>query len=118
RPRSPAPIPRPPRPRSRAPAARIDWPFPAPAASLRAMTPLPLTFSDDQAEAWDRLALEFEAQGIDLAESALTPQAEGRPMVMAITGKAGSGKTMLLAGLYKALREAGVEVISADWEGK
>src|SRR5690606_6750567 len=34
------------------------------------------------------------------------------------TGKAGSGKTMLLAGLYKALKEAGVEVISADWEGK
>ena len=28
-------------------------------------------------------------------------------MVMAITGKAGSGKTMLLAGLYKALKEAG-----------
>lgn len=82
------------------------------------MTTLPLTFSDDQAEAWDRLALEFEGQGIDLSEGSLTPQAEGKAMVMAITGKAGSGKTMLLAGLYKALKEAGVEVISADWEGK
>ena len=82
------------------------------------MTPLPPTFSDDQAEAWDRLALEFEAQGIDLAEGVLTPQAEGKAMVMAITGKAGSGKTMLLAGLYKALREAGVEIVSGDYEGR
>ncbi len=39
-------------------------------------------------------------------------------MVMAVMGKAGSGKTMLLAGLYAALKEAGVEVISADWEGR
>ena len=39
-------------------------------------------------------------------------------MVMAVMGKAGSGKTMLLGGLYRALKEAGVEVVSADWEGR
>ena len=48
----------------------------------------------------------------------MTPQAEGKAMVMAVMGKAGSGKTMLLGGLYRALKEAGVEVISADWEGR
>jgi exodeoxyribonuclease-5 len=37
---------------------------------------------------------------------------------MAVIGKAGSGKTMLLARLYEALEEAGVDVISGDWEGK
>ncbi len=77
-----------------------------------------LTLSDDQAEAWDRLTAEFAGQGIDLSEGVLLPAAEGKPMVMAVTGKAGSGKTMLLAGLYAALKEAGVEVISADWEGR
>ena len=82
------------------------------------MSGLPITFSDDQAEAWDRLAAEFTGQGIDLAEGVLTPQAEGKPMVMAVMGKAGSGKTMLLGGLYRALKEAGVEVVSADWEGR
>lgn len=82
------------------------------------MTVPALTLSDDQAEAWDRLAAEFEGQGVDLGEGTLTPAAEGKAMVMAITGKAGSGKTMLLAGLYAALKEAGVEVISADWEGR
>ncbi|GAB1364491.1 hypothetical protein MASR1M32_37270 [Rhodobacter sp.] len=96
---------------------RPGWPFPRPRLICADDRP-PITFSDDQAEALDRLSLEFEAQGIDLAEGILTPQAEGKSMVVAITGKAGSGKTMLLAGLYKTLREAGVEVISGDYEGK
>ncbi|WP_395540992.1 ATP-dependent RecD-like DNA helicase [Neotabrizicola sp. sgz301269] len=77
-----------------------------------------LTLSDDQAEAWDRLALELEGQGVDLAEGVLTPQAEGKSMVMAVVGKAGSGKTLLLSGLYKALKGAGVDIVSADWEGR
>ncbi|WP_225026783.1 ATP-dependent DNA helicase [Xinfangfangia pollutisoli] len=77
-----------------------------------------LTLSEDQAEAWDRLAAGLLDQGIDLADGDLSPAAEGPSMVMAVMGKAGSGKTMLLAGLYKAMKEAGVEVISADWEGR
>ena len=38
--------------------------------------------------------------------------------VLAVLGKAGSGKTMLLASLYRALRETGVEIISGDYEGR
>ena len=82
------------------------------------MNELAVTFSDDQAQAWDALASELAGQGIDLANGTLTPAADGKPMVMAVMGKAGSGKTMLLGGMYRALKEAGVEVISADWEGK
>ena len=77
-----------------------------------------LTFSDDQAEAYDRLAASLLGAGIDLAEGALTPAAEGRTSVLAVVGKAGSGKTMLLAELYKGLKAAGVEIISGDFEGK
>ena len=33
-------------------------------------------------------------------------------------GKAGSGKTMLLAELARALRAAGVQIVSGDWEGR
>ena len=62
-----------------------------------------LTFSDDQAEAFDRVAAELFANGIDLTEGELTPRAEGKPSVLAVVGKAGSGKTMLLASLTKAL---------------
>jgi exodeoxyribonuclease V len=77
-----------------------------------------LIFSDDQAEAFDRLAATFLGQGIDLAEAALSPLAEGRASVLAVVGKAGSGKTMLLGELYRSLRAAGVEVISGDYEGR
>jgi exodeoxyribonuclease-5 len=77
-----------------------------------------LTFSDDQAEAYDRVAAELSAMGIDLAESTLGPQTEGKAAVLAVVGKAGSGKTMLLASLYRGLIAAGVEVISGDFEGR
>jgi len=77
-----------------------------------------LIFSDDQAEAYDRLAAAFAGAGIDLAEAELSPMAEGRTSVLAVVGKAGSGKTMLLAELYRGLKAAGVDVISGDYEGR
>ena len=75
-----------------------------------------LTFSDDQAEAYDRVAATLLGMGIDLAEGSLTPRAEGKASVLAVVGKAGSGKTMLLASLYKAMQAAGVDLVSGDYE--
>ncbi len=77
-----------------------------------------LTFSDDQAEAWDRVADQLRGMGVDLFEGTLTPQAEGKASVLAVLGKAGSGKTMLLATLYRALKSAGVEIVTGDYEGR
>jgi exodeoxyribonuclease-5 len=77
-----------------------------------------LTFSDDQAEAYDRVSAELLGMGIDLQNAELTPRAEGKSSVLAVVGKAGSGKTMLLASLYKALVAAGVELVSGDYEGR
>ncbi|WP_295076667.1 AAA family ATPase [Tabrizicola sp.] len=77
-----------------------------------------LTFSDDQAEAYDRLAAAFLGAGIDLVEGELSPMAEGRTSVLAVVGKAGSGKTMLLAQLYRGMKAAGVDIVSGDYEGK
>lgn len=75
-------------------------------------------FSDDQAEAYDRVADQLRGMGIDLHEGVLSPAAEGKSSVLAVVGKAGSGKTMLLGSLYKALVAAGVDVVSGDYEGK
>ena len=75
-------------------------------------------FSEDQAEAFDRISEMMRAAGVDLEESIVMPQARGGEQVLAITGRAGSGKTMLLARLYEAMAEAGVEVISGDYEGR
>lgn len=85
---------------------------------VRAMQKTALIFSDDQAEAWDRVADQLRGMGVDIVEGALTPAAEGKSTVLGVMGKAGSGKTMLLASLYKALQGAGVEIVSGDYEGK
>ena len=77
-----------------------------------------ITFSDDQAEAWDNVATMLGQSGVDLDDGLLQPPQSDTASVMAVIGKAGSGKTMLLARLYNALEEAGVDVISGDWEGR
>ena len=80
---------------------------------------LPATsLSEDQAEAWDRVAEMLRGAGVDLHEGGITPDAGGATRVLAVIGKAGSGKTLLLAALTKALAEAGVETVSGDYEGK
>ncbi|PZX18372.1 exodeoxyribonuclease-5 [Palleronia aestuarii] len=76
------------------------------------------TFSDDQADAHARVADCLAGAGIDLGSRSLTPLSEGRSQVVAVTGKAGSGKTMLLAGLFREMRDAGVEIVSGDYEAR
>ncbi len=80
------------------------------------MTLPAVTFSDDQAEAYDRVAAELD--GIDLIEGTFEPRTEGKSSVLAVVGKAGSGKTMLLASLYQAMAAAGVDLVSGDYEPK
>jgi len=82
------------------------------------MTLPALQFSHDQAEAFDTIAEALRSAGVDLDENLLTPPIEGKDRVMAVVGKAGSGKTLLLAELYKALEAAGVDIVSGDFEGR
>ena len=82
------------------------------------MTLPAVTFSDDQAEAFDSLSAMLRQSGIDLDDSLLMPPRDSTSSVMAVMGKAGSGKTLLLAHLYNALAEVGVEVISGDYESR
>ena len=82
------------------------------------MTTPALQFSEDQAQAWDRIADLLAANGVNLTDALLTPPMGDSSAVMAVIGKAGSGKTLLLAELTKALKEAGVSIVSGDWEGK
>ncbi len=80
---------------------------------------LPLTsFSEDQAEAFDRVSELLQSAGVEIEDSLTTPRSEGSQGAMAVIGKAGSGKTMLLARLAEALGEAGVDTISGDYEGR
>ncbi len=75
------------------------------------------SFSADQAEAWARVSALLDAVGIDLdTASATSAQRRDTDEILAILGKAGSGKTMLLSELTRALTDAGVELVSADYE--
>jgi exodeoxyribonuclease-5 len=77
-----------------------------------------LQFSEDQAEAWDRIADVLAHAGVDLVQSELQPAANGDQVTLAVMGKAGSGKTMLLAALTRALTEAGLELVSGEYESR
>ncbi len=75
-----------------------------------------MQFSEDQAQAFDAISEVLKHAGVDLDNATLTPVSDGKPQVLAVLGKAGSGKTMLLSKLVEALDEAGVETVSADYE--
>ncbi len=77
-----------------------------------------VTFSEDQASAYDRVAEMLRGAGVDVENGLLTPPRDSGAGVVAVIGKAGSGKTLLLAELYRALEAAGVEVVSGDHEGR
>ncbi len=76
-----------------------------------------MKFSDDQAVAYDTISAALRRAGVDIDNASLLPEG-GKTQVLAVLGKAGSGKTMLLAKLGEALNEAGVDIISGDYEGK
>lgn len=80
------------------------------------MSTPPLQLSDDQAEAHDRVGDILRRAGVDVDDARLTPMAAGKDSVHAILGKAGSGKTLLLAELTRALEHSGVDLVSGDYE--
>jgi exodeoxyribonuclease V len=89
----------------------MNAPAPAPVPALPDLSP-------DQAAAWDAVSALLRGAGVDLDDGLLTAPVSDASSVLAVIGKAGSGKTMLLAGLTRALREAGVDIVSGDWEGR
>ncbi|MFV0358329.1 AAA family ATPase [Tropicimonas sp.] len=75
-------------------------------------------FSDDQAQAWDTATEVLVAAGVDLVGERLAPPPRHDSGTVAVIGKAGSGKTLLLARLARELAGIGVDYVSGDWEGR
>ncbi len=76
-----------------------------------------MDFSTDQAAARARIVSVLAAAGIDLEAGALLPEGAAQPP-LAVLGRAGSGKTALLASVVRDLIAAGVEPVSGDWESR
>ncbi|MEL7215382.1 MAG: AAA family ATPase [Pseudomonadota bacterium] len=77
-----------------------------------------LALSDDQASAYDTLVEVLGQAGVDLVNEVLLPPGEKGGGVLAVLGRAGSGKTALLAEIVRALQAAGVETVSEGWESR
>ena len=77
-----------------------------------------LRYVRDRAERRRLVAEALAVAGIDLLSEELAPAQPGKGRVMAVLGKAGSGKTLLLSELTRALVGAGVQVVSGDYESK
>jgi AAA domain-containing protein/UvrD-like helicase family protein len=76
-----------------------------------------MDFSEDQARARARIVAALRASGVDLDAEALLPEGGPQP-TLAVIGKAGSGKTALLADLVRGMLAAGVEPVSTDYESR
>ncbi|WP_075221366.1 ATP-dependent DNA helicase [Acuticoccus yangtzensis] len=73
-------------------------------------------FAPDQSAAWSRVAALLKSRGVDIVDGG-TQEAGAASGVVAVVGKAGSGKTHVLAQLVKDLTEAGVDIAAPD-DGK
>jgi exodeoxyribonuclease-5 len=82
------------------------------------MSATQIHYSDDQAQAYDTISDILRSAGVDIENSGLTATREGKTRIAAVIGKAGSGKTLLLAQLYHALKEAGMNIVSGDYEAR
>ncbi|MEM8596356.1 MAG: AAA family ATPase [Pseudomonadota bacterium] len=77
--------------------------------------PLP-ELSQDQTAAWETMASRLRAHGISLVAGKTNPDGDSSDTaeVLAVLGKAGSGKTVLLGALAAALSAAGVQAVTAE----
>ena len=74
--------------------------------------------SPDQADAYSTVTALLKSSGVDLDNNIISESREVENNVMALLGKAGSGKTLLLAKLYLSMMQAHVEPIVGDYEPK
>jgi len=75
-----------------------------------------MQFSEDQAEAYDRIVALLREAGVDVESRKLKPARKRGSRSIAVLGRAGSGKTMLLSRLFHVLNDAGVQLVTGDYE--
>tara|TARA_B100001059_G_scaffold80984_1_gene78892 strand:+ start:5058 stop:6572 length:1515 start_codon:yes stop_codon:yes gene_type:complete len=73
-------------------------------------------FSDDQKIAYDKILELLSSSGVNVESKSLSPLNQKKNKEVAIIGKAGSGKTLLLAKIVTDLNELGVETVSGEYQ--
>lgn len=79
-----------------------------------------MEYSADQAAAHDAIAQRLTSAGVDIlsGSAGAAPGEDKEASVLAVLGKAGSGKTALLVDIANALEDAGLDPVGGDWEPK
>ena len=75
-----------------------------------------MQFSNDQSYAYKRIVEILSNAGIDLKRNQCSPLDNSKKNELVVIGKAGSGKTLLLAKIVSDLAEAGLEIVSGDYQ--
>ena len=75
-----------------------------------------MQFSDDQTNAYDKILEVLSESGIDIKKENISPLVRKKNKELTIVGKAGSGKTLLLAKIVSDLNQLGVETVSGDYQ--
>ena len=75
-----------------------------------------MQFSKDQNYAYKTIIEVLSNSGIDLEHKQCSPLNNSKKNELVIIGKAGSGKTLLLAKIVSDLAEAGLEIVSGDYQ--
>ena len=74
-----------------------------------------IEYSSDQIQAYDIIKNSLLESGVDISLNTAIKKKPHDNKIIAIIGKAGSGKTMLLADLVEAVKKSGVIVNSAEY---
>ena len=74
-----------------------------------------IDYSSDQIQAYDTIKNSLLESGVDISLNTAIKKKPHDNKIIAIIGKAGSGKTMLLADLVEAVKKSGVIVNSAEY---
>ena len=74
-----------------------------------------IDYSSDQIQAYDTIKNSLLESGVDISLNTAIKKKPHDNKIIAIIGKAGSGKTMLLADLIEAVKKSGVIVNSAEY---
>ena len=75
-----------------------------------------MQFSNDQSYAYKRIVEILSNAGIDLKRNQCSHLDNSKKNELVVIGKAGSGKTLLLAKIVSDLAEAGLEIVSGDYQ--
>jgi exodeoxyribonuclease-5 len=75
----------------------------------KGMSQTPISYSEDQAQAYDTISEILRSAGVDLANGIVTPPREGKDNIAAVIGKAGIWQNLAFGPAVSCVERCGAE---------